>query len=72
MLHAAVGELSGSNPSRAVLSEIDIEGAVRCDTVRSQPLISNLVGNALAHGGTLEVCSSAEAGACFTARIPGA
>jgi signal transduction histidine kinase len=120
-----------------VRSEIAIQGTVQCDTVRLQQLISNLVGNALAHGspdvpvvvdarteagqlvvsvtnggspiephllpkvfepywrppsstpggglglglyickkiveahgGTLEVCSSAELGTCFTARLP--
>lgn len=137
VLRAAIGELCDSNPSRVVRSEIAIQGTVQCDTVRLQQLISNLVGNALAHGspdvpvvvdarteagqlvvsvtnggspiephllpkvfepywrppsstpggglglglyickkiveahgGTLEVCSSAELGTCFTARLP--
>jgi hypothetical protein len=50
VLRAAIGELSDSNLSRAVRSEIAVHGTVQCDSVRLQQLLSNLVGNALAHG----------------------
>jgi signal transduction histidine kinase len=45
-----IAEVREANPERAIVERIDIHGAVRCDPVRMQQLLSNLLGNAIAHG----------------------
>ncbi|CAG9186871.1 Adaptive-response sensory-kinase SasA [Cupriavidus pampae] len=136
-LRAVIAELAETHRPREVLEEIHIAGPIRCDVIRLQQLVSNLLGNAIAygdvdtpivvrahsshgqlmitvtnggtpiapenlkrifepywrpaqrssvgglglglyicheivkaHGGTLEVRSTNEAGTCFTARLP--
>jgi signal transduction histidine kinase len=49
-LQAAVDELKDANPSRTVLCEIAVTSTVQGDVGRLQQLLSNLLGNALAHG----------------------
>ncbi|MDR5774239.1 GAF domain-containing sensor histidine kinase [Caballeronia sp. LP006] len=50
-LRAVVDELCVANPSRAVNRAIQVDSAVSCDLVRIQQLLSNLLGNAMTHGG---------------------
>ena len=49
-LREVVAELSASHPDRSVLDHIVIERTVRCDRVRLQQLLSNLLANALTYG----------------------
>lgn len=45
-----VGEIALSNPAREIHRRIDFHGCVRGDETRLSQLISNLLGNAIAHG----------------------
>jgi signal transduction histidine kinase len=45
-----IAEIREANPDRDIVERIDIHGTVRCDPVRMQQLLSNLLGNAIAHG----------------------
>ena len=49
-LEGVVAELREAHPSREIASDIALDGPVRCDPERIQQLLSNLLGNALAHG----------------------
>lgn len=46
-----VDELRVANPSRQLQAEISLDRPVACDVIRVQQLLSNLLGNALTHGG---------------------
>jgi signal transduction histidine kinase len=50
-LRDVVEELRVVHPNRQIDSRIDIEVGVRCDRSRIQQLASNLLSNALTHGG---------------------
>lgn len=45
-----VDELRSGHPDRVIDMDVDITSAVQCDRGRIGQLVSNLVGNALAHG----------------------
>lgn len=49
-LHQVIEELRIVYPGREILSSIALREAVACDVPRVMQLLSNLVGNALAHG----------------------
>jgi len=49
-LAQAVRELVDAHPQRTITSAIQVGEPVRCDVTRLQQLVSNLLGNALAHG----------------------
>jgi signal transduction histidine kinase len=49
-LEGVVAELSEAHPDRQVISDIAVDGTVRCDPERIQQLLSNLLANALSHG----------------------
>lgn len=49
-LRAVVDEAREANPERMVADDIAIATRVRCDRMRVQQLLSNLLGNALTHG----------------------
>jgi signal transduction histidine kinase len=49
-LHDVVTELRDAHPDRIVLDHIAIACRIHCDQARMQQLLSNLLGNALAHG----------------------
>ena len=49
-LEAVVRELAVARPERRVECRLDIRDAVACDPARVGQLLSNLVGNAFAHG----------------------
>ena len=49
-LEGVVAELSEAHPDRQVVSDIAVDGPVRCDPERIQQLLSNLLANALSHG----------------------
>lgn len=49
-LKDVVEELQEVHPDRTILFEINVAVPVRCDAGRIQQLVSNLAGNALAHG----------------------
>ncbi len=51
MLRQVVDEIRGSHPDRRIEAELDGIGACRCDPVRIGQLLSNLVANAVTHGG---------------------
>lgn len=50
LLQPVIDELRIAHPSRALTTELALTSSVRCDTVRIQQLLSNLLGNALTHG----------------------
>ncbi|TDX79708.1 PAS/PAC sensor signal transduction histidine kinase [Neorhizobium sp. R1-B] len=50
VLEQVVQELQTAHPGRDILSSLDIGGEIRCDGDRVAQLVSNLLGNALAHG----------------------
>lgn len=50
-LQQVVFEARAANPSRSIEATCGIRGAVRCDKHQVQQLLSNLLGNALRHGG---------------------
>ena len=50
LLEDVVSELRVAHPNRKVLSDIYIAQSISCDRGRVQQLLSNLLGNALAHG----------------------
>jgi signal transduction histidine kinase len=50
-LTSVVRELQDGNPDRQILARIDVTAAVACDAGRIQQVASNLIGNALTHGG---------------------
>lgn len=54
VLIEAVDELRGVWPEREILCRIDDVGPVSCDPGRMAQLLSNLLGNALAHGSASE------------------
>ena len=49
ILEAMLDELCTSHPDRVILSNIAIDGNVRCDNARIAQLLSNLVANTLTH-----------------------
>ncbi|MBA3773019.1 MAG: GAF domain-containing sensor histidine kinase [Ramlibacter sp.] len=49
-LRDVVAELRDANPGRTIIDSFRIDAPVDCDRGRVQQLLSNLVGNALAHG----------------------
>jgi len=49
-LEGVTAELREVHPERAIVSDIAVDGPVRCDLERVQQLLSNLLGNALSHG----------------------
>lgn len=51
VLALVVEELQSANPLRAIDSRLDLDVPVRCDRGRIAQLLSNLLGNALTHGG---------------------
>ncbi len=51
MLRQVVGELQGSHPGRRIEVDLGDIGDCRCDPVRIGQLLSNLVANAVTHGG---------------------
>ena len=50
VLEQVVQELQTAHPGRDIQSALDIAEEVRCDGGRVAQLVSNLLGNALAHG----------------------
>jgi signal transduction histidine kinase len=50
-LEQVVKELQDGHPDRQILSNINVTQSVRCDLGRLQQVASNLIGNALSHGG---------------------
>ncbi|WP_075293275.1 PAS domain-containing sensor histidine kinase [Pararhizobium arenae] len=50
VLEQVVQELQTAHPGRVIQSALDIAEEVRCDGGRVAQLVSNLLGNALAHG----------------------
>lgn len=65
LLRSVVQELRDSHPEHTVQDAIAIPGTVRCDSGRVQQLLSNLLGNALAHGSStqpIEVRVAVESG----------
>lgn len=50
--HQVVAELREAHPHSQIVEQYDLPQTVRCDVGRVQQLISNLLGNALAYGGT--------------------
>ncbi len=51
-LHHVVAELQDAHPRSAIVERYHVAGPVECDLGRVQQLLSNLLGNALAYGGT--------------------
>jgi signal transduction histidine kinase len=51
MLRQVVDEIRGSHPSRRIDADFDGIAACRCDPARIGQLLSNLVANAVTHGG---------------------
>ena len=49
-LEGVTAELQEAHPDRQILSDIRLEGVLRCDPDRIQQLLSNLLANALTHG----------------------
>jgi signal transduction histidine kinase len=50
MIEQVINELSSANPERTIVSRIS-DVSVRCDPARIGQLLSNLIANALTHGG---------------------
>lgn len=50
LLRQVVSEIQLGNPDRAITSELDLPGIVRCDAPRIAQLAGNLLANAMAHG----------------------
>lgn len=50
VVEQVVQELQTAHPGRDIQSSLDIGGEIRCDGDRVAQLVSNLLGNALAHG----------------------
>jgi len=50
-LHSVVSVLQDGQPTRRIETSISVAGPVRCDLGRLQQVASNLIGNALTHGG---------------------
>ena len=50
LLQPVIDELRTAHPSRVLTAELALTSPVRCDAVRIQQLLSNLLGNALTHG----------------------
>lgn len=51
-LRDVVGELRDAHPESTIVERYRMSGAVECDVGRVQQLLSNLVSNAIVHGGT--------------------
>ena len=51
-LEQVVAELRAAWPDRVIQTELGIHKAVRCDPARVAQLLSNLLANALTHGGS--------------------
>ena len=49
-LEAVTAELREAHPERRIVSDIAVDGVLRCDADRIQQLLSNLLANALSHG----------------------
>ena len=49
-LEGVIAELREAHPDRQVVSDIAVDGPMRCDPGRIQQLLSNLLANALSHG----------------------
>ena len=49
-LEGVTAELREAHPDRRIVSDISVDGSMRCDPERIQQLLSNLLGNALTHG----------------------
>jgi signal transduction histidine kinase len=49
-LGTVIAEVREANPERKIVEQVEISGTVRCDQGRVQQLLSNLLGNAIAHG----------------------
>jgi len=49
-IEAVVTELRTSMPDREIISHLDIDSDVKCDSARIAQMVSNLVANALTHG----------------------
>ena len=49
-LEGVTAELREAHPDRRIVSDIAVDGLMRCDPERIQQLLSNLLANALSHG----------------------
>jgi signal transduction histidine kinase len=49
-LACVVAEHQSAAPGRTIEARLSVPGAIRCDSARLSQLLSNLLGNALAHG----------------------
>ena len=49
-LEGVTAELREAHPDRRIVSDIAVDGPMRCDPYRIQQLLSNLLANALTHG----------------------
>jgi signal transduction histidine kinase len=49
-LEGVTAELREAHPGRRIVSDIAVDGLLRCDPERIQQLLSNLLANALSHG----------------------
>ena len=49
-LEGVTAELREAHPDRRIVSDIAVDGVMRCDAERIQQMLSNLLANALTHG----------------------
>ena len=51
VLEDIVGEIQAAHPQARISCEVEVEGEIRCDLARLCQMTSNLVANAVTHGG---------------------